>query len=162
MGYLITQSTEMLPALSSIVSSSATSCLLWSILQALHSCKVATILRLWDSIQRTIIVHYGNPRMLWMNLFQNVNERRPFSCSSEVQDSVSTSEDHRSEWADFVAVHDSPSIGAEPGTAFFQNLEVSDKVLSWRAAIKRVVWQPFSKVLCSLCNSTELKCYIWP
>ena len=47
----------------------------------------------------------------------------------------------------------------------FQKLkggELSDKVWSWRAAIKRVTWQRAKQVLmftfCS-CNLTELKCH---
>ena len=49
--------------------------------------------------------------------------------------------------------HDSSSVGAGPGIALFFKLEggePSDKHLSWRAAIKRVAWQPLSKLLCSL------------
>ena len=89
--------------------------------------------------------------------------------SNEVQVSASTFEDHRHKRADFTVIHDSPSIGAGPDTALFRKLkggEPSDKVLSWRAAIKRVTWQllmqqVFMFAFCS-CNSIELKCYIWP
>ena len=79
--------------------------------------------------------------------------------------SASTFEDHRPEWTDFAVIHNSPSMRAGPGIVLFRKLkggESSDKVLSWTAAIKRVTWQPLSKYLCSLCNSTELKHYIWP
>ena len=50
-------------------------------------------------------------------------------------------------------VHASPSIGAVPSIALFRKFldgESSDKVLSGRAAIKRVTWQLSSKFLCSL------------
>ena len=76
----------------------------------------------------------------------------PFPGSSKVQYSVSTIEDHRPKRAEFTVVHDSPSIGAGPDIALFQKLkggEPSDKVLSWKAAIKQVTWQLLSKFLCS-------------
>ena len=47
----------------------------------------------------------------------------------------------------------SPSIGTGPDIELFQKLEggePSDKVLSWRAAIKWVTWQLLSKFSCSL------------
>ena len=66
---------------------------------------------------------------------------------------MSTFEDQRLERTDFAVIHDSPSIGAGPSIALFQKLEDGeslDKVLSWRAAIKRVTWQLSSKFLRSL------------
>ena len=75
-------------------------------------------------------------------------KRRPFPGSSKVQVSASTFEDHRPEWADFAVFHDSTSIGTGTDIALFQKLEdgeSSDKVLSWRAAIKQVTWQLLSK-----------------
>ena len=82
-----------------------------------------------------------------------MNEHRPFPSSNEVQVSASTFEDHRSKQADFAVIYDSPSIRAGLDVALFRKLESgepSDKVLSWRAAIKRVTWQLLSKFLCSL------------
>ena len=79
--------------------------------------------------------------------------RRPFSDVNKVQVSASTFEDQRLERTDFSVVHDSPSIGAGASIALFRKLEdgeSSDKVLSWRAAIKRVTWRLISKLLCSL------------
>ena len=67
--------------------------------------------------------------------------------------SASSFEDQRLERTDFAVVHASPSIGAGPSIALFRKLydgESSDKVLSWRAAIKRVTWQLSSKFICSL------------
>ena len=61
--------------------------------------------------------------------------------------------DQSLERADFAVVHDSSPIGAGPSITLFQTLkdgESSDKVLSWRAAIKLVTWQLLSKFLCSL------------
>ena len=79
-----------------------------------------------------------------------MNERRPFPDVNKVQISASTFEDQRLERTDFAVVHDSPSIGAGPSITLFRKLEdgeSSDKVLSWRAAIKQVTWQLRSKFL---------------
>ena len=59
-------------------------------------------------------------------------------------------EDYRPECTKFAVFHDSPSIGVETGMALFktQGGELSDKVLSWRDAIKRVTWQQV--LVCSL------------
>ena len=59
---------------------------------------------------------------------------------------MSVFEDQRLKLTDFAVVHDGPSTGAGPSVALFRKLkdgessdgESSDKVLSWRAAIKRV------------------------
>ena len=62
-------------------------------------------------------------------------------------------EDQRLERTDFAVVHDSSSTGAGPSVALFRKFEdgeSSDKILSWRAAIKWVTWQLLSKFLCSL------------
>ena len=88
-----------------------------------------------------------------MRFIRNAIERRPFPDINRVQISASTFKDQRLERTDFAVVHDSPSIGAGPSIALYRKLEdseSSDKVLSWRAAIKRVIWQLISKVLCSL------------
>ena len=56
----------------------------------------------------------------------------------------------RLERTDFAVVYDSPSIGAGPSIALFPKFEdgeMSDKVLSWRAAFKRVTWQLISMFL---------------
>ena len=66
---------------------------------------------------------------------------------------MSIFEDHRCNQADFAVVYDSPSIGTGPDIALFQKFEggePSDKVLSWRAAVKQVTWQLLSKFLCLL------------
>ena len=75
------------------------------------------------------------------------------SCKHKVQFSASVFEDQGLERTDFAVVHDSSSTRAGPSLVLFRKLEdgeSSDKVLSWRVAIKRVTWQLLSKFLCSL------------
>ena len=82
------------------------------------------------------------------------NKHWPFPDVNKVQISVSTFEDQRLEQIDVAVVRDSPSIGAGPSIVLFRKLddgESSDKVLSWRAAIKRVTWQLLSKFLFAFC-----------
>ena len=73
-------------------------------------------------------------------------------------------EDHRPEQADFAVVYNSPSIRAGPNIALFRKLEggeLSDKVLSWRAAIKGVTWQLLSKFFCSLSVCIHVTWWSW-
>ena len=75
------------------------------------------------------------------------------SSCNKVQFSASVFEDQRLKRTDLAVVHDSSPIGTGPSVALFQKLEdggSSDKILSWRAAIKRVTWQLLSKFLCLL------------
>ena len=67
--------------------------------------------------------------------------------------SASVFEDQRLERTDSAVVHDSSSIGTWPSVTFiqkFKDRKLSDKVLSWRATIKRVTWQLLSSFLYSL------------
>ena len=78
-----------------------------------------------------MIAHQHYSRTLVCNLFRNAKKNRPFPSSNRGQVSASVFEDHRLERTDFTVVHDSPSIGAGPETAFFRKLEdyeLSDKV----------------------------------
>ena len=100
-----------------------------------------------------MIAHGHNSRIFLCGLVRNMNERQPFPHENKVQISASTFEDQRLKRTDSAVVHDSPLIGAGPSMVLFRKLEdgeLSDKVLSWRAAIKRVTWQLSSKFLCSL------------
>ena len=50
-----------------------------------------------------------------------MNKCQTFQDVNEVQISVSTFEDQRLEQTDFAVIHDSPSTGAGPSIALFQN-----------------------------------------
>ena len=96
-----------------------------------------------------MIVHGHNSHVL--TRFSWKHKRT--STISRFQISASTFKDQRLEQTDFAVVYNSPSIGAGPSIVLFQKFkdgESSDKVLSWRATIKRVIWQLSSKFLCSL------------
>ena len=78
---------------------------------------------------------------LKMIAHHNMNERWPFPIVNKVQFSASVFEDQGLERTDFAVVHNSSSTGTGPSVALFQKLEDGDsldKVLSWRATIKRV------------------------
>ena len=89
---------------------------------------------------------------IWSHLFWNANKCRPLPGSSKVQVSASTFQDSRYKWADFAVIHDSTSIRAGPDIVLLKKKledgKSSDKVLSWKTAIKWVTWQPLSKFLC--------------
>ena len=62
---------------------------------------------------------------------------------NKVQFSASFFEDQSLKQTDFAVIHNSSSIGTGPRVALFQKLEdgeSSDKVLSWRGAIKQVTY----------------------
>ena len=68
-----------------------------------------------------MIAHQCYSHMRLCNRIRNAKKNRPFPVSSKGQISASVFEDHRLRRTDLTIVHDSPSTGAGPVVALFEN-----------------------------------------